>query len=84
MSRRPYTQGAARVWYVLDCCGGITSVCVYMLIFMADCGLITLLDFTQPIDFLHLVIYNVLAVLAAICHSRAMLTDPGCLLPRFA
>jgi hypothetical protein len=81
MPRAKHLTAVERVWYVMDPCGGTTSTFTYFLICIADFGLVSVLDFDRIIDFVHFAIFNVLVGLAAICHARAMLTNPGGLLP---
>ena len=67
-----------KVWLNTDVGGLITATVTHVLLLLVAVGLIYALDFNQPLDSLYALIYIGLAVTAAACHLRAMLTDPGC------
>ena len=67
----------AKVWLNTDVGGLITATITHALLLLVAVGLLFALDFNRPVDFLYALVYNGLAVTAAACHLRAMLTDPG-------
>ncbi len=54
-----------------------TGIFVYLLLFFVNMGMITMLDVSTPLDFTHIIVFDLLGAMAGLCHMRTMLSDPG-------